>query len=99
MKVVAAVCAVWGFQAVGAETYDLVVYGSTPAALTAAIAAQKAGKTAVVVSPETRIGGLTTGGLGETDIGNKQAFGGLALAFYRDIALLCGNFETRRLDR
>ena len=65
---------------------DLVVYGSSPAALTAAIEAQAMGRTAVIVSPETRIGGLTTGGLGQTDIGNKSAFGGLALSFYRDVA-------------
>ena len=75
-----------GLQAREAAEYDLVVYGSSPAALTAAIAAQKCGKRAVIVSPETRIGGLTTGGLGQTDIGNKQAFGGLALKFYRDVA-------------
>lgn len=65
---------------------DVVIYGSSPAALTAAIAAQNLGKSAVIVCPETRIGGLTTGGLGQTDIGNKSAFGGLALQFYRDVA-------------
>ena len=65
---------------------DVVIYGSSPAALTAAIEAQALGKTAVIVSPETRIGGLTTGGLGQTDIGNKTAFGGLALQFYKDVA-------------
>ena len=68
------------------SAYDVVIYGSSPAALTAAIAAQRLGKTAVIVSPETRIGGLTTGGLGQTDIGNKAAFGGLALQFYKDVA-------------
>ena len=65
---------------------DVVVYGSSPAALTAAIEAQRRGRTAVIVCPETRIGGLTTGGLGQTDIGNKDAFGGLALQFYKDVA-------------
>ena len=65
---------------------DVVVYGSSPAALTAAIEAQRHGKSAIVVCPERRIGGLTTGGLGQTDIGSKSAFGGLALEFYRDIA-------------
>ena len=69
-----------------AESFDVVIYGSSPAALTSAIEAQKHGKTAVIVCPETRIGGLTTGGLGQTDIGNKSAFGGLALQFYRDVA-------------
>ncbi len=74
------------FVACANEVYDLVVYGSSPAALTAAIEAQSHGKRAVIVCPETRIGGLTTGGLGQTDIGNKSAFGGLALQFYKDIA-------------
>ena len=68
------------------EAADVVIYGSSPAALTAAIEAQRHGKSAVIACPETRIGGLTTGGLGQTDIGNKDAFGGLALKFYRDVA-------------
>ena len=74
------------FGASAAAAYDLVIYGSSPAALTAAIEAKRHGKTAVIVCPETRIGGLTTGGLGQTDIGNKSAFGGLARQFYRDVA-------------
>jgi hypothetical protein len=65
---------------------DLVIYGSSPAAISAAVQATRMGKTTVVVSPETRIGGLTTGGLGQTDIGNKAAFGGIALEFYCDVA-------------
>ena len=73
------------------EVYDVVVYGSTPAALTAAIEAGRHGRSAVIVCPETRIGGLTTGGLGATDIGNKAAFGGQALQFYKDVATYYGN--------
>ena len=65
---------------------DLVIYGSSPAAISAAVQAKRMGVTCIVVSPETRIGGLTTGGLGQTDIGNKSAFGGIALDFYRDVA-------------
>ena len=65
---------------------DVVIYGSTPAAISAAIQARRMGAKAVVVSPETRIGGLTTGGLGQTDIGIKSAFGGIALEFYRAVA-------------
>ena len=86
--VAAALCAAVLPRMVMAETVtaDVVIYGSSPAALTAAIAAQRLGKRAVIVSPETRIGGLTTGGLGQTDIGNKAAFGGLALQFYKDVA-------------
>ena len=69
-----------------AQTYDLVVYGSSPAAISAAIQAKRMGKSTVIVSPEMRIGGLSTGGLGQTDIGNKSAFGGIALEFYKAIA-------------
>ena len=70
-----------------AEDFDLVVYGSSPAAISAAVQAGRMGVKAVIVSPETRIGGLTTGGLGQTDIGNKSAFGGIALEFYRAVAV------------
>jgi len=69
-----------------AEIPDIVIYGSSPAAISAAVQAKRMGKRAVIVSPETRIGGLTTGGLGQTDIGNKSAFGGIALEFYRAVA-------------
>ena len=65
---------------------DIVIYGSSPAAIAAAVQAKRMGRSAVIVSPETRIGGLTTGGLGQTDIGNKSAFGGIALEFYKDVA-------------
>lgn len=65
---------------------DIVVYGSSPAAISAALQAKRMGRSCVVVSPETRIGGLTTGGLGETDIGRKEAYGGIALDFYCDVA-------------
>ena len=71
----------------GCETAcDIVIYGSTPAAIAAAVQAKRMGHSAVIVSPETRIGGLTTGGLGQTDIGSKSAFGGIALEFYKAIA-------------
>ena len=82
---VAAVCAAFSAWAVE-TTCDIVIYGSSPAAISAAVQAKRMGRSAVVVSPETRIGGLTTGGLGQTDIGNKSAFGGIALEFYRDVA-------------
>ena len=74
------------FSAEVAVEADVVIYGSSPAAIAAAVQTKRMGRTAVIVSPETRIGGLTTGGLGQTDIGNKSAFGGIALEFYRDVA-------------
>ena len=85
-QLIAAVCAALVAPLALAESYDIVIYGSSPAAISAAVQAKRMGKRAVIVSPETRIGGLTTGGLGQTDIGNKAAFGGIALEFYRAVA-------------
>ena len=65
---------------VGAE--DLVIYGGTSAGVSAALQAKRMGISAVLLEPTGRIGGLTTGGLGQTDIGNKESFGGIAREFY-----------------
>ncbi|MGK7395644.1 MAG: FAD-dependent oxidoreductase [Candidatus Cyclobacteriaceae bacterium M3_2C_046] len=67
------------------KNYDLVVYGGTSAGVAAAIQASRMGMSVVLIEPTNRIGGLTTGGLGQTDIGNKQAIGGIAREFYRNI--------------
>lgn len=68
------------------ESYDIVIYGGTSAGIVAGIQAKAMGKTVVVIEPTSREGGLTTGGLGQTDIGNKQVIGGLAREFYARIA-------------
>lgn len=62
--------------------WDLVVYGATSAGLATAVQAKRMGLDVVVLEPTRQIGGLTTGGLGATDIGRKEAFGGIALEFY-----------------
>ncbi len=69
-----------------AEThYDLVIYGGTSAAVSAGIHARKEGRSVIVLEPGWHIGGLTTGGLGQTDIGNKRVIGGISRDFYRRI--------------
>lgn len=65
---------------------DVVVFGGTSAGIIAAIQAAKLGKSVVLVEPSTHLGGLTTGGLGATDIGNKAAIGGLSREFYHRVA-------------
>src|SRR5215208_1259995 len=62
--------------------YDVVIYGGTSAAITAAVQAKRMGKTVVVVSPDKHLGGLSSGGLGYTDTGNKSVIGGLSREFY-----------------
>ncbi len=65
--------------------YDVVIYGGTSAGVAAAVQSRKMGKSVVLIEPTHRLGGLTSGGLGQTDIGNKAAIGGLARDFYRAI--------------
>ena len=67
------------------QSYDIVVYGATSSGITAAIQSSRLDKKVLLIEPGHRIGGLTTGGLGQTDIGNKQAIGGISREFYQNI--------------
>ncbi len=67
------------------ETFDLVVYGGTSAGVAAAVQASRMGRSVVLVAPERHLGGLSSGGLGFTDTGNKAVIGGLAREFYHRI--------------
>jgi hypothetical protein len=64
---------------------DLVVYGCTPAGVTAAIQAKRDGKTVALICRDKHVGGMTTNGLGFADTGNHGAIGGMARQFYRDV--------------
>ena len=68
-----------------AKTYkaDVIIYGGTSAAVIAAVQVKKMGKTVIVVSPDKHLGGLSAGGLGFTDTGNKEVIGGLSREFYQ----------------
>ncbi len=68
-----------------ASVYDIVIYGATSGGIAAAVQGKRQGNTVVLIEPSARIGGLTTGGLGQTDIGNKQAIGGFSREFYEGI--------------
>ena len=70
-----------------AQTYraDVIIYGGNASAIIAAVQVKKMGKSVIVLCPETHLGGLTSGGLGFTDTGNKEVIGGLARDFYRRI--------------
>src|SRR5438045_275756 len=66
---------------------DIIIYGGTPAAVVAAVQAMKLGKSVIIISPDKHLGGLSSGGLGFTDTGNKSVIGGLAREFYQRIFL------------
>src|SRR5690606_28675104 len=64
---------------------DVVIYGGTSAAVTAAVQVARMGKSVIIVSPDTHLGGLSSGGLGFTDTGDKSVIGGLAREFYHRV--------------
>ncbi|PRD47692.1 FAD-dependent oxidoreductase [Sphingobacterium haloxyli] len=69
------------------EKADIVIYGGTSAAIISAVQAIKSGKSVIVVSPDRQLGGLSSGGLGFTDTGDKSVIGGLARDFYHRLYL------------
>ena len=66
-------------------TRDVVIYGGTSAGVAAAVQAKRMGKSVVIVSPDRHLGGLSAGGLGFTDTGNKAVIGGVAREFYHRV--------------
>ncbi len=74
-------------------TVDICVYGGTASGIIAALTALREGKTAVLLHPGLHLGGMTTGGLSFTDVGNKDAIGGAARQFYRDLGPIISKEE------
>ena len=72
---------------------DICIYGGTSGGVIAAYTAKKMGKQVLLIEPGKQVGGLTTGGLGFTDIGNKMAITGLSRDFYRRIGRHYGKLE------
>ncbi|HTI08206.1 MAG TPA: FAD-dependent oxidoreductase [Puia sp.] len=75
------------------QSVDVCVYGGTSGGVIAAYTAMRSGKSVLLIEPGRHVGGLTTGGLGYTDIGNKYAVTGLSRDFYRRIGKHYGRFE------
>lgn len=67
------------------ESYDVVIYGGNAAGVIAAVQAAEMGRSVALVEPGQHLGGLTSGGLGATDIGNKAVIGGKARDFYHRV--------------
>ncbi len=73
--------------------YDICIYGGNSAGVIAAYTAAMKGKKVLLIEPGNRLGGLSAGGLGYTDIGNKQVITGLAKDFYRKLGTHYGTLE------
>ncbi|MBA4149290.1 MAG: FAD-dependent oxidoreductase [Verrucomicrobia bacterium] len=72
---------------------DICVYGGNAAGAVAAIQAKRMGHSVVLLEFGKHIGGLTSGGLGATDIGNKAAIGGISREFYQRLGKHYGTNE------
>ena len=81
------------------EEADIIIYGGTSAAITAAVQAKKSGKSVIVVSPDNHLGGLSSGGLGFTDTGDKSVIGGLARDFYHRVFMAYQDSATWRWQK
>jgi len=95
-QIIATVCMLFfTFPAFSVDTkhVDICIYGGTSAGVIAAYTARNMGKSVLLIEPTEHIGGLTTGGLGYTDIGNKFAITGISRDFYRRIGKHYGKFE------
>ena len=64
---------------------DVIIYGGTSAAVASAVQVARMGKSVIMVSPDVHLGGLSSGGLGFTDTGNKEVIGGISREFYQKI--------------
>ena len=64
------------------NSWDLVIWDSTPAGLIAAVAGARAGLRTVVITEDQHLGGVQTSGLGWTNAGQRETVGGLAAEFF-----------------
>src|SRR5438132_9305212 len=77
---------------------DVCIYGGTSGGVAAAIQASRMGKKAVIAEFGNHLGGLSSGGLGATDIGNKAAIGGISRQFYRRLGKYYRQDEAWRFE-
>ncbi len=85
-----AVISVFGYESVGSKdihSFDVVVVGGTSGGVAAAVQTARMGKSVVLIESGRHLGGLSSGGLGATDIGNKGAIGGISRDFYQRVYL------------
>ena len=88
-----ALAAIYSYDDGGTREADICIYGATSGGIMAAYTAKKAGKSVILIEPSRRIGGLTAGGLGFTDIGRVEIIRGHALEFYRRVGKTYGSNE------
>jgi glycine/D-amino acid oxidase-like deaminating enzyme len=65
---------------------DVVVFGATATGVTAAVAASEAGASVLLVAPDRYVGGMVSGGVSWSDLGDTRVIGGVAQRFHEAVA-------------
>ena len=79
--------------------HDIVVYGDSSGAVTAAISAKREGRSVIWINPTGFPGGMSASGLGATDfLGYRNTFGGIASEFYDGVAKSYGTNFVRSFE-
>ncbi len=78
IKIIVALSAFFCGQSIA---QDIVIYGGTPGGISAAISAARMGREVTLVEYNDHIGGMTTSGLGKSDIENRAMIGGVFKEF------------------
>jgi len=71
----------FAFAASALFAQDVVIYGSSPGGLAAAISAARMGRGVTLVEYHDHVGGMTTSGLGKSDIEHRDMIGGIFKEF------------------
>ena len=85
LKVLALLAVLQLLSQAKSQEADIVIYGGTSAAISAAVQSKRMGKSVVIVSPDERLGGMTSNGLSSTDNEMREVIGGIAREFYQRV--------------
>ena len=94
----ASLCTVTLTRAAETVAVDVCVYGGTSGGVAAAVVVAREGKSVILVEPGKHLGGMTTGGLGHTDFGNKRVIGGISRTFYQQLGKHYGKEEVWQFE-
>jgi len=74
-------------RAIAKDACDVLVYGGTSAGVSASVQVARMGKRVILIEPERHLGGMSSGGLGWTDMGHPDVVGGVSREFYHRVYL------------
>lgn len=85
LNIIISLLATATFLTANSKSYDVVVYGGTSAGVTAAIQTARMNKKVLLITTTKHVGGLTSSGLGATDINQHTVIGGISREFYQRV--------------